>query len=73
MSPLLTGMTDAEFLLETDSLVPKSPVIAEFHRRLTAAADACVIDIKVPTCCPVCEAELLLDYDSEAKVLHIVG
>lgn len=66
-------MTDAEFLRETDSLVPKSPVIAEFHARLTAAVDQLIMVNTSSAKCPVCEADLTVDSDSEVDVLVIIG
>jgi len=66
------GLTNEEFLSATDELTQKSPVIRAFHQRLTEAVDALA---KTPDQfkCPVCEAPLQFDPDSEADVLVVIS
>lgn len=70
--PKYTGLTNEEFLSVTDELAQKSPVINAFHQRLTEAVDALA---KTPDQfkCPVCEAPLQFDPDSEADVLVVIS
>jgi len=66
------GLTNEEFLSATDELTQKSPVIRAFHQRLTEAVDALA---KTPDQfkCPLCEAPLQFDPDSEADVLVVIS
>lgn len=67
-----TGLTDEEFLAVTDELTQKSPVINAFHQRLAEAVEALA---KTPDQfkCPVCEAPLQFDPDSEADILVVIS
>lgn len=67
-----TGLTDEEFLAVTDELTQRSPVINAFHKRLSEAVDALA---KTPDQfkCPVCEAPLQFDPDSEADILVVIS
>lgn len=70
--PQYTGLTNEAFLSVTDELTQKSPVINAFHQRLAEAVDALA---KTPDQfkCPVCEAPLQFDPDSEADVLVVIS
>lgn len=66
------GLTNEEFLSVTDELTQKSPVIRAFHQRLAEAVEALA---KTPDQfkCPVCEAPLQFDPDSEADILVVIS
>lgn len=73
MSKSYTHLSDEEFLLDVGDKVYQSPILKEFGRRLQHSIDTSVVaaDANHRATCPVCEAELVVDYDEGNSLFEV--